>query len=177
MLYASDSLPLKKKSSRDHTRESLYKRAAKDNIVIEVNAEQRSMGRVDSLSEDEYMPEPISDRGDSDNDYIYVPQVINSGNSEDDYDGPEMDSKLHRNRTQFVVTLDDKSQEKYVTKHKIRVVGKNVNGVEIKRWEINNEIVPTRPKSQVSSHKNNSTRAQIQYKYNTSKICRCCAKK
>ncbi|KAL5273834.1 ZC3H14 family protein [Megaselia abdita] len=73
----------------------------KDNIVVHVKG---------SGTKEEYIPEPVSDKNDeSDNDYVYIPQQIESkeGSMESlenvDYD---MEKKPETTATQFVVTLD-----------------------------------------------------------------------
>lgn len=149
----SRSQKLYSKSYRDRNRKALLKRAAKDNIVIEVNATtgtKRPSSRA-QRDEDEYIPEPISDRGDSDTDFVYVPRAINSVNSDEEYEGIEREQAIQRSKTQFVVTLDDQSREKFVSKHKIRVVDKNINGLEIKRLDLNDD----------STHSHHSTRSTV----------------
>ncbi|XP_055375127.1 zinc finger CCCH domain-containing protein 14 [Condylostylus longicornis] len=116
------------KSFRDRNRNDVIKRN-KSNIVIEVNSKfvSNDKRRHQSSERDgeEYVPEPISDRGDSDNnDYVYVPRTINNefGDEDDDiyFDKYENDVEIDSSNTQFVVTMNEKN-DKYGKKYSTKI--------------------------------------------------------
>ncbi|XP_055905994.1 zinc finger CCCH domain-containing protein 14 [Eupeodes corollae] len=119
------------KSYRDRiSRDALIRRTAK-NFVIEVKADNDRHHENEEMEQDEdeeYVPEHISDRGESDLELIYIPQAINFTNNEEEEDvsHERNDDTINQNKTQFVVTLNDKAAVNYKSKSK----SSRVNGAE-----------------------------------------------
>ncbi|KAL9889426.1 nuclear polyadenosine RNA-binding 2 [Glossina fuscipes fuscipes] len=104
---------------------ALFRRTTQ-NLIVEVNGSGNSSGggskqkyklRLDNENE-EYIPESVSDRGESDQDYVYVPQTIRTSEEQeidDVYEHPEPDYEEGEDgevrssveKTQFVVTLNE----------------------------------------------------------------------
>lgn len=114
------------KSYRDRLKTSsgvgaLFARSTK-NIIVEVNGNalsEKTKYNTSSTSfvhdDEEYIPESVSDRGESDQDYVYVPQAIHSHQQTTDdemhqnLDEPSNDEDDNQDalqKTQFVVTLN-----------------------------------------------------------------------
>lgn len=120
------------KSYRDRiNRDALLRRTAK-NFVIEVKADANRHDENDEEmhqeeEEEEYVPEEVSDRAESDMELAYIPQIINYSNNEDeDFNRERNDDIINQNKTQFVVTLNDKTASNYTSKSK----GSRLNGSE-----------------------------------------------
>ncbi|XP_055854370.1 zinc finger CCCH domain-containing protein 14 [Episyrphus balteatus] len=120
------------KSYRDRiSRDALIRRTAK-NFVIEVKADadrhhEDEDEEMDQYEDEEYVPEHISDRGESDLELIYIPQAINfTTNEEEDISREINDENTNQSKTQFVVTLNDKTSSNYKSKSK----SSRLNGAE-----------------------------------------------
>lgn len=110
-----------KKSYRDTKSRDAYIRRAAKNFVIEVNAmtDANEEGIEVDPNEEEYVPENISDRGESDLELIYIPQAIHSTSNEDEDENVETNvESIYQNKTQFVVTLNEKTSSNYKLKSK-----------------------------------------------------------
>uniref|UniRef100_A0A1A9WF47 Zinc finger CCCH domain-containing protein 14 n=1 Tax=Glossina brevipalpis TaxID=37001 RepID=A0A1A9WF47_9MUSC len=118
------------KSYRDRLKNSaglgvgaLFRRTTQ-NLIVEVNGSGGSSGSKQKYKlrleneDEEYIPESVSDRGESDQDYIYVPQTIRTSEDreiDDVYEPPEPDYEECEDgevrssveKTQFVVTLNE----------------------------------------------------------------------
>lgn len=111
----SRSQKLYSNSFRNRNRKNLLEHVKKDNIVIEVNSDNFSpTDKYNYEHDDEYIPEPISDKGDSESEHIYIPKTIMTeiSNNESNKQEPK------ESKTQFVVTLDEKTGEKYISRNK-----------------------------------------------------------
>ena len=100
---------------------ALFARSTK-NIIVEVNgnalsdkSKYKSSSTAYLHEDEEYIPESVSDRGESDQDYVYVPQAIHSHQQTSDDEmndnlpeqsDDEDDNQDSLQKTQFVVTLN-----------------------------------------------------------------------
>lgn len=128
-ISAQRNTKLYTKSYRDRIKTStgsgvgaLFTRTTK-NIIVEVNGntssektKYKSSSSYHNVADDEeYIPESVSDRGESDQDYVYVPQAIHQqqqGSDEEMHDNPsneEDEDNESLQKTQFVVTLNGKN--------------------------------------------------------------------
>ncbi|XP_023308551.2 uncharacterized protein DDB_G0287625 [Lucilia cuprina] len=134
---------------------ALFTRTTK-NIIVEVNGNAGSeKAKYTSTAvsyhnvgeDDEYIPESVSDRGESDQDYVYVPQAIHQQQgSEDelndnmgDHTNDEEENQDNMQKTQFVVTLNEDKALPKLKRHNLKRYSRSLS-----------------PPPQVSSSSNNS---------------------
>ncbi|XP_065354829.1 zinc finger CCCH domain-containing protein 14 [Calliphora vicina] len=140
-INAQRNTKLYTKSFRDRIKTAvsvgaLFTRTTK-NIIVEVNdnsvSEKPKFNSAAAsyhnvVENEEYIPETISDRGDSDQDYVYVPQAIHQQQASDDdelnenlgdHTNDEDEIQENVQKTQFVVTLNENKALPKLKRHNL----------------------------------------------------------